>query len=479
MSRPRRALGYARVSSAEQALGTSLRDQQEAIRLEAKARGLSDVVFFVEAESAIAEKVERREQMRALLAAVREGDLVLVDKLDRWSRDTEHTLRTVREIAERGASFYAVSDRCDPAVREGALMLTIRAALAKEEHARIRERTVGTRRLLRDRGYYVEGRPPLGYARAHPKGYKGVEKNVLVIVPEDAERVREMFRLYVGGRSMQQIADEMGIYISGVKVVLARRVYVGEIKNSRGEWIKGMHPPIVDVATFARAQELRAERRLGGPRPRSAVAATSGWILRDVARCMHCGARMSAAYAGRAGAEGTRYYYRCAHRCEAVAPQVTNQSYVPVDIIEPQAAELVVARLVELREELTRAPLSPPKPRVDFAAKREKLARKRERYLEAFANELMTYGELHAAHAKLDAERLRLDAAEASSGAPDPAARLEALRDVRTLERAWKKADGPTRRKIVNQLAYEVRIAADELPSPRWRPVVELALDVL
>lgn len=46
MPRPRRVLGYARVSSAEQALGTSLRDQQESIRAYAASLGLTVARFF-------------------------------------------------------------------------------------------------------------------------------------------------------------------------------------------------------------------------------------------------------------------------------------------------------------------------------------------------------------------------------------------------------------------------------------------------
>ena len=68
-----RALGYCRVSSLEQATGTSLRDQQAAIEAHAKARGVALERCYVEAESGIHENNERREQMQALLRDVRRG----------------------------------------------------------------------------------------------------------------------------------------------------------------------------------------------------------------------------------------------------------------------------------------------------------------------------------------------------------------------------------------------------------------------
>src|SRR5689334_10577258 len=74
MSTPRRVLGYARVSSAEQALGSSLKDQQASIAAYASSRGLKVTQFFVESESGGREKIERREQMQALMRDVRNGD---------------------------------------------------------------------------------------------------------------------------------------------------------------------------------------------------------------------------------------------------------------------------------------------------------------------------------------------------------------------------------------------------------------------
>jgi site-specific DNA recombinase len=152
---PRRVLGYARVSSEEQARGTSLQDQQDAIRTYAAARKLKVDRFYVEAESAVHEKIERREQIQSLLRDVRKGDLVLCDKLDRWSRDPEFTYRSVRELLAAGASFYAVGDAIDASTPEGDTALGFRILFAREEHKRIKQRMVGTRQLLRDRGYYV------------------------------------------------------------------------------------------------------------------------------------------------------------------------------------------------------------------------------------------------------------------------------------------------------------------------------------
>lgn len=476
MSRPRRVLGYARVSSEEQARGTSLGDQQEAIRAYASGRGLTVARFYVEAESAIHEKIERREQMRALLADIKKGDLVICDKLDRWSRDPAFTHTTVRDILAKGATFYAVSDRCDPSTNDGDTMLGFRVLVAREEHKRIKERMVGTRNLLRDRGWFASGTPPLGYRRTHGRGHKGVEKNVLVTVPEEAETVRRIFALYLAGRSMTKVAAELGLKLDRVKDAIHNRIYLGEQKNSRGEWIKGRHEPIIALDTFVRAQETVAARKLGGPRPRDARSETSTWILRDVARCGFCGAKMSAAY-GKREAE-RRYYYRCSKRCRSTGTRATYGGHVPVREVEAAFGPMVLERLGEIREELAKG-TDKAKPAVDHTEKRAKLTRRRERYLEAYADETMTRDELRSALAKLDAETMKLDAEEQASRRPEvlarPAARREMLREMGELAKAWRRATPEKRRIIVNQLCSSVRLARGESPKVAWRSPEDLA----
>jgi DNA invertase Pin-like site-specific DNA recombinase len=471
---PRRVLGYARVSSEEQARGSSLDDQQNVIRAHASKIGVSVASFYVEAESAVHEKFERREQIQALMRDVRAGDVVVCDKLDRWSRDPEFTYRSIREIREAGASFFAVGDQCDPSTADGDTMLHVRVLVAREEHKRIRQRTVGTRKLLRDRGYYVEGLPPYGYRRSLPKGVRGSEKNVLVIDENRAATVRAIFRHCIAGKSINKIASTLGITRDVITSVLAARIYIGEILDSRGQWIAGKHAPIVDVDTFAAARAALAERRKGGARPRGGHVETRDWILRDVATCGLCGARMSAAYAG--PHERRNYYYRCAHHCTT--------RYINVRVVEAEAATLVLARLEELRDELAREPdvRTPSRPVIDVSERRAKLIKRRERFLEAFADAMMSRDELRAALAKLDGQGLELDAIEAAQRRPSPLAnektRRSVLRNVDQIRRAWTAAPPSTQRAIVSRLIRAARMAAGVDLHVDWRTVEELAASV-
>jgi DNA invertase Pin-like site-specific DNA recombinase len=456
-------LGYARVSSAEQALGTSLQDQQDLIRSYAQKRSLSVDRMYVEAESAVYEKAERRDQVQALLAEARRGDLVLVDKIDRWSRDPEFSYGSIRQLLAKGAAFYAIGDDCDPSTHQGDSMLGMRVFFAREEHKRIRLRMVGTRKLLRDRGYYVEGLPPFGYRR---QDVKGIERNLLKINDADAALVKDAYRRCVLGESGSQIARALGIGRNRIFYALKSRVYLGEVKNAAGHWVRGKHDPIIDPKTFSQAQ-ASLERRRNGARVSRDDSETASWWLRDVARCAHCGAKMSSAYAGERGAR--RYYFRCYKRCTS--------RFVPLGISQSQAEPLIVGRLIDLREELVSA--SSKRPELPKSAgvqeRRARLERKRMRTIEAFTDGAMTREEMRQAIARLDAERTKLDALEYVPPPITKDERRAALGRISELRRAWVGATPRERRSIVFAIARSCLLAAGKTPRFDWFSSEELA----
>jgi DNA invertase Pin-like site-specific DNA recombinase len=475
MPAPRRVLGYARVSSEEQAKGTSLADQQDAIRAYARTQGLSVARFYVEAESSLREKAEKREQIQALMADAKTGDLILCDKIDRWSRDPEYTYQSIRQILERGARFFAVGDNCDPSTSEGDTMLNFRVLFAREEHKRIKQRMVGTRRLLRDRGYYADGLAPFGYRRSLAKGHKGLSKNILVIQEDEAKVVRRIFSLCIAGRSVTQIGVTVGRSRDQIFSILRGRIFIGEIENTAGEWIAGKHAPIIDADTFTRATEARSARQLGGARQRDAESETSSWILRDVAICGRCGSKMSSAYAG--PHEARRYYYRCFKKCTT--------RYVNVSAIEAAAEPLIVQRLLDLREELAKEPKTsaPSKAaREDIGDRRAKLQKKRDRFVEMYADGTISKDELSNHLGSVDVQLMKLVASGQALVRPNPLAdpllRRSVLKMVSNIHRAWSRAAPKIKRQIVEQLASAVRLDADKKPVALWRSPEDLAVSV-
>ena len=97
-----------------------------------------------------------------------------------------------------------------------------------------------------------------GYAGGQaPYGYK-VENKKLVVVPEEADAVRDMFKMHEEGNTLQEIADEMnrrglkthrgGIFrTSTIQTILNnRKTYEGYYRYGKGgRWVEGQHDAIL------------------------------------------------------------------------------------------------------------------------------------------------------------------------------------------------------------------------------------------
>jgi DNA invertase Pin-like site-specific DNA recombinase len=133
-------IGYARVSTDGQTL-----DAQNAALREA---GCEKV--FAEKQSGA--KTDRQQLAKAI-AALAEGDTLIVTKLDRLARSTRDLLNTLAAIADAGAGFKSLGDPwCDTTTPHGRLMLTVLGGLAEFERHLILARTSDGRDRARARG---------------------------------------------------------------------------------------------------------------------------------------------------------------------------------------------------------------------------------------------------------------------------------------------------------------------------------------
>ena len=86
--------------------------------------------------------------LRKALAALDEGDTLMVVRLDRLARSTRDLLNILHEVGDKGASFKSLHDHwADTTTPHGRLMLTILGGLAEFERSLIKARTdVGIKR---------------------------------------------------------------------------------------------------------------------------------------------------------------------------------------------------------------------------------------------------------------------------------------------------------------------------------------------
>lgn len=122
------AIGYARVSTAEQDL---------ALQFDALAKAGCARVFEDTASGATAD----RPGLTAALAFAREGDVLVVWKLGRLGRSLPHLIETVNALEARGVGFRSLTEAIDTTTPGGRLIFHIFGALGQFERDLIRERT--------------------------------------------------------------------------------------------------------------------------------------------------------------------------------------------------------------------------------------------------------------------------------------------------------------------------------------------------
>ena len=172
-------IGYARVSTTGQSLEVQLEELQKA----------KCTKIFQEKISA---KDTERPQLQALLDYAREGDTVVVCKIDRIARSTGDLLNIIKAIDSKEASFKILNINFDTTTPTGKFMLTMLGAVATFEREMMLERQAE------------------GIARAKKAGvYKGRK-------PTARAKSEEVIELVAAGKKKSFIAKKLGIGIASV-----------------------------------------------------------------------------------------------------------------------------------------------------------------------------------------------------------------------------------------------------------------------
>jgi DNA invertase Pin-like site-specific DNA recombinase len=132
-------IGYVRVSTVAQTLD----QQHEALDKAGVAKTFSDTMSGAR---------DDRPGLAALMEYVREGDTVVVWKLDRLGRNTLHILETVKALADRGVTLVSTSDGIDSSTAAGRMMIGVLGSLAEYEPELVKERTALKRAMSRANG---------------------------------------------------------------------------------------------------------------------------------------------------------------------------------------------------------------------------------------------------------------------------------------------------------------------------------------
>ena len=181
-------IGYARTSTLDQKAGL------EAQQRDLDAQGCTRT--FIEQVSSVDMK-ERTELARAL-DHVRAGDTLIVTKLDRLARSSQHLLEILEVLTGKGAALRILNMGIDTGTPTGKLMLTIMGGVAEFEREIMLERQREGIAKAKAAGKY-KGRAPTARAKAD---------EVRALVGEGVGATEIARRLGIGRASVYRILGE-------------------------------------------------------------------------------------------------------------------------------------------------------------------------------------------------------------------------------------------------------------------------------
>lgn len=308
-TRKRRVAAYARVSTDSEEQLTSY-TAQVSYYTEYIQRNLEwEFVKVYTDEGISGTNTKHREGFNTMVADALAGqiDLIVTKSVSRFARNTVDTLTTVRKLKERGVEVYFEKENIYTLDNKGELLITIMSSLAQEESRSISENvTWGHRKRMADGKVMM----PYGIFLGYRKGEDGLPE----IVPEEAETVRRIYRLFLEGKTpvgIAKILTDDGVPTPGgkdkwspttIKSILGNERYKGDallqktfcidfltkkMKVNEGEvpqyYVENSHPAIVSKETFDQVQQELEQRKKAGRHHRG-TSIFSGKIV-----CECCG----------------------------------------------------------------------------------------------------------------------------------------------------------------------------------------------
>ncbi len=328
----KRVAGYARVSTDSEEQQTSYEAQIDYYTNYIRSKPEWEFAGVYTDEGISALNTKNREGFNQMVRDALDGkiDLIVTKSVSRFARNTVDSLMTVRKLKEKGVEVYFEKEGIYTLDSKGELLITIMSSLAQEESRSISENvTWGQRKRFADGKVSM----PYGQFLGYRKGADGLPE----IVPEEAETVRVIYRLFMQGKTTNAIAatlTKQGVCTPGgkekwqattVESILTNEKYKGDAvlqkkftvdfltkkqKVNEGEvpqfYVENSHPAIIHPDEWNRVQDEMTRRKATG-RHHNSLSPFSAKII-----CGDCGE-----YYGSKVWHSTSKYRRTIWQCNA------------------------------------------------------------------------------------------------------------------------------------------------------------------
>lgn len=141
-------IGYIRVSTQE----------QNTVRQEVLMKNLGVDELYIDKSSG--KSTDQRLELKKMMGYVRKGDMVVVESISRFARNTRNLLELVEQLSAKGVEFVSQKEAIDTTTPTGKFMLTIFGAVAELEREYILQRQREGIAIAKTNGAY-KGRKPI------------------------------------------------------------------------------------------------------------------------------------------------------------------------------------------------------------------------------------------------------------------------------------------------------------------------------
>ena len=296
---------------------TLSRHQNMLIEL-AKKQKLNVVRIYKEIVSG--DSIAARPQMQALLADVNEGKYagVLVVEIERLARgDTIDQGIVAQAFRESSTKIVTPTKTYDPDNEFDEEYFEFSLFMSRREYKTIKRRMQAGRLASIKEGNYISTTAPYGYRKINPEP----KVHTLEIIPEEAEIIRLIYKLYLDGHGAKFIANElnrMGISPQkstlweppSIKKILANPLYCGMVgwkTKSNGDTLyKGLHEPIISKEVFNSAQQKKQTNPAAQLHPNDRLLN----YYHNILYCKNCGHQLKRRLIASSGHEHMLCTYR-------------------------------------------------------------------------------------------------------------------------------------------------------------------------
>lgn len=246
---PRVAI-YSRVSTEEQAKeGLSVDAQIDKCKAFCNARDWH--IFKIYKDAGFSAGSLNRPALELLLRDAQEKkfDIILVYKIDRFSRKLKDLIMILDELKTKNINFTSVTEQIDTTNAMGEAFFQIIGVFAQLERGMVKERV----ELAFDRKIkFGEAlfRAPFGYVYKNKK---------LVPDPENKENLKEIFEMWVQGINYKAICEKFNISPSSFYQIIKNPIYIGKIKY-KGKLFPGKQPSLIDEELFNQANKIESKK---------------------------------------------------------------------------------------------------------------------------------------------------------------------------------------------------------------------------